>query len=159
MSVQDYKNAVDLIEQHPGLGDFIGNSTEELIGKAEKKLGLVFPPLYRNFLLDYGAGNFGAEEVYGVIKDDFEHSGIPDAVWFTLKQREEVNLPCNLVIIYHTGGEEMFCLNIEKTDKFKEVPIVSYSIGVEPENQIYEIVASDFGEFLLQRVRTELGIS
>jgi hypothetical protein len=158
MSTQDYENAVDLIEQHSDLVDFVGNTTEKLVGKAERQLGLKFPPLYRKFLLDFGAGNFGSEEIYGIIKDDFENSGIPDAVWFTLKQRMEMNLPHNLVIVYHTGGEEMFCINTGRQNNLNESPIVIYKIGVRPEHQFYETVANDFGEFLLQRVCMELSI-
>lgn len=159
MSIQDYKTAVELIEQHFDLGDFVQNITEELVKQAEEKLGLSFPTLYKNFLLNYGAGNFGSEEIYGILKDDFEHSGIPDAVWFTLKQRKEINLPHNLIIIYHTGGEEMFCLDVSKITESNESPIVTYAIGIDPEYQTYEIVAKDFGEFLLQRVLSELNIS
>lgn len=159
MSIQDYNNAVELIQQNQGLGDFVGNCSESIIKKAEEKLNIVFPQSYRKFLLSFGAGNFGAEEIYGVIKEDFENSGIPDAIWFTLKQRKEVNLPLNLVVIYHTGGEEMFCLDINKIGKYQEPIIVSYVIGVDSEHQIYEIIANDFGEFFLQRVKLELGIS
>lgn len=159
MSIQDYNNAVELIQQNQWLGDFVGNCSENIIKKAEEKLNIVFPQSYRNFLLSFGAGNFGAEEIYGVIKENFENSGIPDAIWFTLKQRKEVNLPSNLVVIYHTGGEEMFCLDINKIGKYQEAMIVSYAIGVDSEHQTYEIIANDFGEFFLQRVKLELGIS
>jgi hypothetical protein len=158
MSIQDYNKAVDLIEENQELGDFVGNCPEDLVIKAEAVLGLVFPQSYRSFLINYGAGNFGSEEIYGVIKDDFNNSGIPDAIWFTLKQRSEAKLPPHLVIIYHTGGEEMFCLDFSKKNELNEHAIVSYIIGVDVEKQPYEEVANDFGEFLLQRVQSELGI-
>jgi antitoxin YobK len=64
-------------------------------------------------------------------------------------------LPQNLLIIYHTGGAEMFCLDFRKA----EPKVVSYTIGVSSEHQTYEVIANDFGEFLLQRINFELGIS
>jgi hypothetical protein len=156
MSIQDYSSAVRLIQQNSDLSDFIGECSEKLVKKAEEKLKVIFPQSYRNFLLNFGAGNFGAEEIFGVIKEDFENSGIPDAIWFTLKQRKEIELPSNLVIIYHTGGEEMFCLDLNTMGKYGEPAVVSYVIGVNLEDQIFEIIANDFGEFLLQRVESEL---
>lgn len=159
MSIQDYNNAVKLLQQNQELSDFVGECSEQLVKKAEAKLNVIFPQTYRNFLLNYGAGNFGSEEIYGIVKEDFDNSGIPDAIWYTLKQRKEVNLPSTLVIIYHTGGEEMFCLNFNKLGKHQEPVVVSYVIGVDLEFQTYEIIANDFGEFLLQRVKMELGIS
>lgn len=159
MSIQDYSNAVDLIQQNPDLGDFVGKCSEELVKKAEEKLNLSFPQSYKNFLLNYGAGNFGAEEIYGIINQDFENSGIPDAIWFTIKQRKDINLPSNLLIIYHTGGEEIFCLDFSKLNKSNEPAVVSYAIGVDLEFQAYEVIANDFGEFILQRVKIELGIA
>jgi hypothetical protein len=158
MSQQDYIDAVGLLEQNSEISDFVGRIAEETVRKAENKIGITFPPLYREFVLNYGAGNFGSEEIYGILKDDFDNSGIPDAVWFTLKQREEIDLPRNLVIIYHTGGEEMFCIDVSQKNEFNESPIVSYSIGLDPEHQKNELIARDFGEFFLQRVKSELGL-
>lgn len=157
MSIQDYNKAVQLIQENMNLADFVCSSSEKLIKRAEKKLNLLFSQQYKSFLLRYGAGNFGSEEIYGIIKADFDNSGVPDAIWFTLKQRREINLPNNLLIIYHTGGEEMFCLDFNKKSETLEPVVVSYLIGVEQNLQKYEVIASDFGEFLFQRVRIELG--
>lgn len=159
MSIKDYEKAVHLINENQAISDFAGKCPELLIKKAEEKLNISFPESYRQFLLNFGAGNFGSEEVYGIIKEDFENSGIPDAIWYTIKQRKEVNLPSNLVVIYHTGGEEMFCLDTNKPGKNGEPALVSYAIGVDSKHQTYEIIANDFGEFLLQKVKLELGVS
>lgn len=159
MSTEDYENALNLINENEFLSDFVGKCPEQLVRKAEEKLNLSFPKSYKQFLLNFGAGNFGSEEVYGIVKEDFENSGIPDAIWYTIKQRKEVNLPSNLVVIYHTGGEEIFCLDTNKPGKHGEPAVISYAIGVDPKHQTYEIIANDFGEFLLQRVKLELGIS
>lgn len=158
MSIQDYNSALSLIQQNQSLNDFVGECSETIIKMAEEKLNIIFPQIYRSFLQNFGAGSFGTEEIYGIINQDFENSGIPDAIWFTLKQRKEVNLPKNLVIIYHSGGEEMFCLDVNKIGKYKEPVVVSYVIGVEAKFQKYEVIANDFGEFLLQKVKLELGI-
>lgn len=158
MSLKDYNAAISLMKQNDQLCDFVGNCSEELIKNAEKKLNIQFPQTYRDFLLTYGAGNFGSEEIYGVIKNDFDNSGIPDAIWFTHKQRKEAALPVNLLVIYHTGGEEMFCIDFNQVGAFNEPIVVSYLIGLDKKDQTFEKIANDFGEFLLQRVKIQLGI-
>lgn len=74
MSSQDYNRAANLINENPNLADFVGGCNETLIKEAEEKLSLLFPQLYKNFLLKYGAGNFGSEEIYGIVKSDFDNS-------------------------------------------------------------------------------------
>ena len=153
MSTKDYLEAEQLLERNEEICDFVGEVSEEIVMLAEKKLNLKFTDLYRNFILKYGAGNFGSIEIYGIIKEEFENSGIPDSIWYTLKQRKEINLPNNLIIIYHTGGDEVFCIDVE--DKAK---IVSFVLGLELELQRYEVIAEDFGEFLLKMIKMELEV-
>lgn len=153
MSKKDYLEAEQLLEINEEICDFVGEISEETVILAEKKLNLKFPDLYRTFILKYGAGNFGSIEIYGIIKKEFENSGIPDSIWYTLKQRKEINLPNNLIIVYHTGGDEVFCINVE--DKAK---IVSFVLGIDLEFQEYEVIAEDFGEFLLKMIKMELEI-
>lgn len=70
-----------------------------------------------------------------------------------------MKLPFNLVTIYHTGEEEIYCIDINRIGKYQEPVIISYAIGVDLEHQTYEVIANDFGEFFLQRIKIELGIS
>ncbi|MFC4775746.1 SMI1/KNR4 family protein [Paenibacillus sp. GCM10023252] len=150
MELQAYQKAVAIIEQHPDLSDYEGVS-DEIILKAETVLGLAFPLTYRNYLLKFGALSFGFIDIYGIVSDDFINSGIPDAVWYTLKLREEdeLSLPRHLVAIYHTGGGEIFCLNTSTTDG----QVVSFAIGYDLENQTYKVISDSFGEFLLEKVK------
>jgi hypothetical protein len=53
--------------------DVVGERPEALVDPAEQTLGLRFPPSYRAFVRELGAGDAGGEEFYGVI-DDFENS-------------------------------------------------------------------------------------
>ncbi len=155
MSSQKYQEAVSIIEQHLELRGFGEGVSEELVYKAEETLGVKFPKDYRDFLIRFGAGNFGSIEIYGLIVDDFYNSGIPDSVWYTLQLREEDGLPNSLVVIHDTGGGELFCLDTSR----QNVPVVAYAIGFELEVQTYEVISNDFGEFLLDRVEFVLEVS
>ncbi len=45
---------------------------------------LIYKPF--DYLKTFGAGNFGAQEIYGIINADFENSSVPDAIWYTLTE-------------------------------------------------------------------------
>jgi len=152
MSKETYFKAVNMIEGHEDIADFIGERSEGLVKKAELILGLEFSPLYRDFIKRYGAGNFCAEEIYGVINDDFENSSVPDAVWFTLTERKSFNLPNNLLVIYDTGIGELNCLDFNQINSNGEPPVIAYVSGSSETN----IVAEDFGDFLLSLIEREV---
>ena len=100
MSLEKYRRARELITKAGG-GDFAGPRPEALVARAEAALGLRFPPSYRQFLLDLGAGDVGGFEVYGIIDDDFADARVPDAIALTLdairaRVREQLGL-------FHSG--------------------------------------------------------
>lgn len=152
MSLETYQNARAKILNNSEKSFFVGPRSDELISLAEEKLGLKFTGFYLDFLKSFGAGNFGSQEIYGIIGDDFENSSVPDAIWYTLTERREVNLPSNLLIIYDTGSGELFCLDFNHRE---EPNVVQYIPGVESNEQTFEVIANDFGDFLLDLVNKE----
>lgn len=156
MSFQDYEAAIRLIEDNADLLTCIGTRPKELIQKAEERLGLSFPMSYKEFLLKFGAMSFGAEEIYGIVREDFDNSRVPDAIWFTLVERKQVNLPNHLLVIYDTGSEELYCLDFSRLNSESEPAVVVFVPGVDLEYQRYEVISSDFGEFLLRRIKWDL---
>ena len=155
MSVENYQKAKEIILSEEEIADFVGGHTDELISLAEEILGLKFTGFYLDYLKTFGAGNFGAQEIYGIINANFENSSVPDAIWFTLERRE-INLPNNLLVIYDTGSDEIFCLDYNQLDDNGEPKVLSFVAGVDLESQTYEIIANDFGDFLLDLVKLEV---
>ena len=156
MSVENYQKAKLIIQINEDMAGFIGGRTNELIKLAEAKLGVKFTGLYLDYLQAFGAGNFGAQEIYGIINDNFENSSVPDAIWYTLTERKEINLPNNLLVIYDTGSDELFCLDFNQLDEKGDPKVISFVPGIELESQSYEIIANDFGDFLLDLVMQEV---
>jgi hypothetical protein len=154
MGLDEYEKAVHLMNDHPELQGFVGERSETLVQAAEKTLGLKFPPSYRRFVLEFGAGNFGAFEVYGVIHSNFESSSVPDAVWCTLDERKSGDLPPDLVVIHHDGFGGYHCIDCKKSPE--EGPIVTYYPGYQRSRQSREIIANDFGAFFLEFVGQQL---
>jgi hypothetical protein len=145
--------ALAVIKEHEGEASFVGPRTEVMVRTAEKALGLKRPPTYRRFVEKLGAGSFGAAEIYGVIDADFERSSAPDAVWATLRAREEKNLPADLVILA-CEDDEITCLRV--VPKGAEGPVLTINAGEDPDRVGARVVAKDFGEYLATRVDEEL---
>lgn len=153
MGMKDLEEALRLIEENEELADFVGPRDAALVDKAERTLGVRFPPSYRRFLLELGAGNFGAFEVYGVIDEDWDESSVPDGIWYTMNERQESDLPDHLLVIASAGDGPLYCLRLGDE---KEPPVIFYSAGLDEDEQEREIAAENFGAFLLEGVRDEL---
>jgi len=103
MALTDILKGVELASKYGCQIDLDGEKPVSLIDSAEDTLGVKFPPSYREFLLLFGCGDIAGQEFYGVIKPDFAKSGIPDAVWLTIRERTDSKLPLQLVIVGAQG--------------------------------------------------------
>jgi len=136
--------ALRLVDKNASVARFVGPRSPELVATAESALGVRFPPTYRRFLLELGAGDIAGESFYGVIGADFVHSRVPDGIWLTLDERRN-GLPIPLVIVSSSGDGIWYALDTSRTDASGESPVVALSLPGSPPKQI----ASDFGAFFL----------
>lgn len=153
MSMKDLEEAFELVEHNDDQADFDGPKSDNLLKKAEQTLGLPFPATYRTFLSRLGCGDIAGAEFYGVIKDDFENSAPPDAIWLTLRQRQIGQVPSSLIIVGSSGNGGYYGLDSSVSTSGGEHPVVEWWPG--PKQQ--STVAKDFGEFFLRSVRKALG--
>jgi antitoxin YobK len=153
MSMKDLDKALSLIKQRIDEAEFVGQRSELMVRTAEKALGLKLPPTYRKFVRALGAGNFGSAEIYGVLDADFEASSAPDAVWATLRAREDNGLPKDLVILGYED-DDITCLRVGPGKE--EGPVLVIHAGEDAEQLGARAVAPDFGKYLLDRVEEQL---
>ncbi|HEV8535000.1 MAG TPA: SMI1/KNR4 family protein [Candidatus Limnocylindria bacterium] len=152
----ELQTALALIASHPERSRFVGPRSEALVDAAEGALGLILPPTYREFVLKLGAGNVGSFEVFGVVSADFRNSGIPDAIWLTLRAREEWPLPASMVAVYFDGATGYFVLDTSRRDAEAESPVLRWYPGLSSPATAQQVVAPDFGSFLLKTVESAL---
>lgn len=150
MSMADLEAAFRIIDENGG--DFEGSKPEFLIEAAEGALGLSFPPTYRRFLLEYGCGDIAGVEIYGVIKSDFVNSSVPDAIWLTLRQRDEGQLSTSGIVVYSNGDGSYAVLNANDRSSDDECPVVEWTPGADGDLKSAPRLADDFGAFLFQTV-------
>ncbi|MGX7420035.1 SMI1/KNR4 family protein [Carnobacterium gallinarum] len=153
---EEYSKAKKIIEENDDLVDDFGGASDDIIKKAQLVLSVQFPEDYKLFLSCFGALTFGSIEIYGVFREDFDNSGVPDVVWVTLNERNLVNMPKHLVILYNTGMGEMYCMNYEDLNSDNEPKITSYFPGFSENAQKNEVLYDNFGGFLLDMIKEEI---
>lgn len=146
MTMAHYEKAQLMILGQPESAFFSGGKPPALVSRAEKALGVEFPPTYRRFLLEFGAGSFRSAEFFGVVDEDWDESSVPDAIWYTLDERRLAGLPHNLIVVGEVGTGELYVIDVTKP----EGPV--FVVGLERKGQL-EPVAADFGDFFLDRVQ------
>jgi hypothetical protein len=140
-----YLSALRTAPSRPG-STFSGKQPKALVAAAERTLGVTFPPTYRRFLLELGAGGVGSEEIYGVFQADFVNSSVPDAVWATMDARREMDLPQAFVMIHYDGGEFFHILDTAEVDERGECPVKMWNPLLE---SAPPRVADNFASFFL----------
>lgn len=156
MSMADLELAFQLIDSM-GVGDFHGPKSEALIAKAEQALGVTFPPTYKLFLRRFGCGAVPPHEFYGVIDSDFQNSSVPDAIWLTMKYQRMAELPTSLILVSDTGDGGYYAIDRSRVTPDGESQIILLSPGASCDGGQCSVVAGDYGEFFLSRVRQALG--
>ena len=154
--MSDFEEALELIEDYLDEANFEAQP-EERIERAERALGVRFPPTYRRFLYELGAGGVDGEEVYGLINDDFEDGRPPQAVGLTLELRREGHVSDDLVVVYNLGQGSYYALDTARADADGEAPVVGFTPGVNKAADDLEVIAPDFGRFFLDTIRADLG--
>ena len=127
-------------------GDISGPKPEEMVAAAEAKLGVPFPPSFRQYLLKWGNVSFEGIEYYGLTQNsDFDNSGIPNCVWYTLKQRRQVGLPDHLIIFLNHDGDEFICIDTDHVLDGDERGIAFWN---NAERTVSDQLAITFAEYL-----------
>jgi hypothetical protein len=139
------------------LADFVGRRDPSLVTAAEDALGVSFPPTYRRFIAELGAGSFGGTEFYGAIDQNFDASSVPDGIWLTLDERREFGLPRHLVVVGDTGTGAFYVLDTAGAEAGDECPVAVWEGGRSREGDMLEVVAPDFGTFFWTAIQHELG--
>ena len=149
--MNDYEKAVEIVGRHLDEADFEGQPADR-IERAEATLGLRFPPTYRRFLTEFGAGGIGAEETYGLVNDDFEDHRPPQAVGLTLLFRRDGVISDGFVVVGNLGQGSYYAIDTRVTRGDGESPVVLFTPGLDATP---EVVAPTFGTYFLQTLQLE----
>jgi len=137
----------EIQEQMGAIGDvFVAGGRPESVEAAESRLGVRLPASFRGYLERWGNLSVGSIEYYGLTRNDhFDNAAVPNFVWFTLRKREQVGLPSDLVVFLNKDGDEYVCLDTSKMMD-DECPVVIWD---NVSRAVSEVLECDFAEYLL----------
>lgn len=100
------------------------------------------------------------EDIFGLTNDsDFSTYIYENIVCNTLDQRK-INIdppfPHSLIPIHALGNGELSCLDTSQMNEDGECPVVAWYFGAILPNGKLEVLAEDFGAFLLEKVQCGL---
>lgn len=134
----------NLIKRHPEKAELGVPAADEAIRKAQDFLQISFPNPYIIFLKTWGTLSVGPTEFYGIAGTEFEHSRIPNGVWFTHSMRKQVGLPKELIVLVDNNGDEFHCV---------EIPSGRIVIWDVPQKRIIGQKSEDVFNFILNESR------
>ncbi|NRF93596.1 SMI1/KNR4 family protein [Paenibacillus frigoriresistens] len=135
------------IGQHSELVDFVGPVTSEQILLAEEELAISFPDTYRLFVEEYGCGNVGPIEIFGL---GIKPIGVPNVIWVTNTLRSDSGLPHHLLPIENLGDGAYACLTTEQSvaKGYQSSIVLEWSHGTETQK-----ISENLNIYLLERFR------
>lgn len=138
-----------------GNGLFKDGKPEEWIDKFSRELEVELPKSYKEFLREFGAGGFGSYVVNGIETEDI--SSMAD---YTLKYRNKINLPMELVVIGQSirpfmGENYLTCLDTKRMNN-GECPTVRYDLETNVISEYTETFEEAFYEGILEVYNTKV---
>lgn len=128
---------------------------EEVITDAERHFGIAFPPSYRWWLSNYGAGYVGGYELQGLFPEmiadrEPEVQLIGDVVYLAGLRAKRSPNPGHLLEILSYEGDEAYFLDTARRGPDGEFPVVCRYAGSD---ELVD-VAPDFAAFLERELAT-----
>lgn len=152
MSFQNFEKAMELAKGKK-FYTTAGGRTEEEIKEAEKLLGIQFSGQYRVFNEKYGYVSFFGNEIFGIDPNDLDELE-GNSVAYALNDREEYNLPDYMLPIYNYDDGCMAYLDYSVLNDDGEPRVIMAEYTGE-EYEVVEVLAEDFGDFVLQLVQEQ----
>lgn len=155
--MDEFETALRLVA-NTGESTFVGPIDPSRVRDAEIFLEVEFPPSYRRFLTELGAGNIAHREFYGIVPGGLEVPSVPNGIWVTSYARRELSLLSTLVVVGDTGYGQFYVLKTASISVQGECPVAISEIGSTTPEADLDDVAPDFGSFFLAGVREALGL-
>ena len=152
--VIDAISKIDLTENtRPYLSEKNGVS-ELQITEAEKNIGFCFPVSYRYFLKNFGCGDFGGYEFYGLIKGRNDYPDSSNTLWYTEGLRNTEGLPKDLLVIEPLGDGCEACLELHQ-DPSLEGRIILWDMGESTDKARYAL-SDTYGQYFYKQIMEAL---
>lgn len=154
MSYINFEKATELAKQCQ-FYKTAGSQSKELIKKVEEAYGFKLSTQHYEYFKKYGYIMFFGTEIYGIYDKVFEGIYAGNAVIATLQDRKENKLPTNWIPIFDYDDGYVAYLDYGSLNSENE-PRVILGIFTGENYEMTEVIAEDFGDFLLELVEEQM---
>ncbi|MEU5891306.1 SMI1/KNR4 family protein [Streptomyces sp. NPDC047461] len=127
----------------------------EAIARAERELGLTFPPSYRLLIEEFGTWDVTPTQFLGVYQTEAAGDVLLGSVTETLDARAEVDLPQELMVVLLDDVWLFAVLDTSQPDEDGEYPVFAWNPGVV-DGGLMEKIADSFGQVALEECEQKL---
>ncbi|MGW4271085.1 SMI1/KNR4 family protein [Streptomyces seoulensis] len=156
IAVEAAESVIDLIYSNEDTANHADGCCEQLIDRAEREMGLRFPPSYRRLIEEFGTWEAAPTEFPGLYQTPAGGDGLLGTVAYTLEDREALRLPHHLMVVMHDDVWGVVVLDTSRPDRDGEYPVYAWNPGVL-DGGLMEKIADNFGIFALDECRQAIG--
>lgn len=154
------KTAFDLVNSNFSESEITtsGSKANSFIIALEEFLNVKLPASYIQFVEKMGFGGANSLMVFGIVcktVPELETSGVG---WLNLKFRKDFDTPKHIFLINDVGDGSYYALDLSQMDEDNECPVVIWPLNGYEDTPVLEIVAKDFGEFFLNKVKEQIAM-
>jgi hypothetical protein len=121
-----YDDLIDRVKAAGGTVEFSGPQASNVVDAVERSLSTSFPPSYRTFLQEYGAGGVVPEWLSGIFDNNASLNDGGTVLGDTQYFRSQYGLPPELVVIFNRDDEVVWALDTAAKRADGEMPVVSF---------------------------------
>lgn len=154
MSYKDLEQAMSLAPKCKFFRTVGGKNSDE-IKKSEELLGITFSKQCIEFYTKFGYLSFFGNEIFGIFPYDDSGELEGNSVAYALNDREKLGLSDKWIPIYNFNDGSMAYLDYQNLNDDNEPQVIMGEYNGE-EFVLLDVIAEDFGEFLLSLIKEEL---
>ncbi|MDH6440681.1 hypothetical protein M2158_009222 [Streptomyces sp. SAI-144] len=149
------RQVIDLVRANEDTAQHGRGCSPEIIARAERELGLTFPPSYRLLIEEFGSWDVSSSEFLGIYQTEAAGDVLLGSVAETLDARAEVGMPQELMVVMLDDVWLFAVLDTSQPDEDGEYPVFAWNPGVL-DGGLMEKIADSFGEFVLKECQQNL---
>lgn len=150
MNEREYQRVINLIDEHNSIVEFAPfgyGVAQEWIEKAEIAIGIPLPASYKWWLMNYGGGEIGGEEIFSVYGENFDSVVGGDIVYMYRLALNDGQDP-KLVPLCQSDVDGSFSFEIEAGLDGNEYPINSQATGQRYADNFLDFIEKRIAAFL-----------
>ncbi|MFD4142911.1 SMI1/KNR4 family protein [Streptomyces sp. NPDC058572] len=147
-AVEASERLIQLVRDNEDIANHAEGCDVGMLTRAERELGVEFPPSYRRVLEEFSTWDIAGTEFLGVYQTPLRGEVLLGSVAETLDARSKVGLPADLIVVKLDDVWGFVVLDVSQRGQDGEYPVRAWNPGL-PDRDSMGRVGDNFGSFAL----------